>query len=51
MQQSARDSALEQAARCVSIANDIWTPLNVRDEAEDIAACLVTVANRVPEDL
>jgi len=47
----ARDAALEQAARCVSIANDIWTPLNVRAEAEDIAACLVTAANLTPEGL
>ena len=39
------EGALEAAARCVSIANDIWTPLNVRAEAEDIAACLVTAAN------
>lgn len=42
---TARDAALEAAARCVSIANDIWTPLNVREEAEDLAASLVTVAN------
>jgi hypothetical protein len=42
---AARDGALEAAARCVSIVNDIWTPLNVRAEAEDLAACLVTVAN------
>jgi len=46
-----RDLALEAAARCVSIANDIWAPLNVRAEAEDIAACLVTVANLTPEGL
>jgi hypothetical protein len=38
---------LEQAARTLSIANDIWTPLNVRAEAEDITACLLTAANQV----
>jgi len=43
-----RDIALEAAARCVSIVNDIWAPLNVRDEAEDIAACLLTAANLAP---
>ena len=37
--------ALEQAARSLSIANDTRVPRTVRDEAEDIAACLVTVAN------
>jgi len=49
--EAARDGTLEQAARCVSIANDIWTPLNIRDEAEDLAACLVTVANLASEGL
>ena len=42
---TAADGALEQASRSLSIASDARVPRAVRDEAEDIAACLVTVAN------
>jgi hypothetical protein len=42
-----RDLALEQAARSLTLANDPRLPRPVRDEATDIAACLVTVANEV----
>jgi hypothetical protein len=44
---TAGGGALEQAARTLAIANDTRLPRPVRDEAEDIAACLVTVANQV----
>jgi uncharacterized protein (UPF0147 family) len=42
---AAKDSVLEQAARSLSVANDTRLPRAVRDEAEEIAAELVTVAN------
>lgn len=42
---AARDSVLEQAARSLSLANDTRLPRAVRDEAEEIAASLVTAAN------
>jgi uncharacterized protein (UPF0147 family) len=36
---------LEQAARSLSLANDTRLPRTVRDEAEEIAAELISVAN------
>ena len=45
------EGALEAAARCVSIANDVWVPHATRAEAEDIAACLVTAANLISRGL
>jgi len=44
---AARESALEQAARALTLANAGWFPSRLRDEAEDIAANLVTVANEI----
>jgi hypothetical protein len=44
---TARDSALEQAARVLSLANLRGLSRIARDEAEDVTACLVTVANEV----
>ena len=43
---AARESLLEQAARCVSIVNTRFVPRAVKDEAEEIAAELVTAANQ-----
>ena len=42
---AARNSVLEQAARSLSVANDTRLPRAVRDEAEEIAAELLTVVN------
>jgi hypothetical protein len=42
---AARGSVLEQAARSLSLAADTRLPRPVRDEAEEIAAELITVAN------
>jgi hypothetical protein len=44
---AARDSALEQAARILTLAGDPCLSRAARDEAEDVVACLVTVANEV----
>lgn len=43
---AARDSALEQAARALSLAKDRRLPAPVRDEAGEIASELVSIANR-----
>ena len=40
-------SALELAARSLTLANDTRLPDAVRDEAGEIAASLVTVANQI----
>lgn len=42
---AARASILEQAARTLSIVNAKRVPRAVRDEAEEIAASLITAAN------
>ncbi len=42
---AARDSLLEQAARTLSIVNTKFVPRAVRDEANEVAAELITVAN------
>lgn len=44
---TARDSALEQAARALSLAKDRRLPGPVRDEAGEIASELVTAANQI----
>jgi hypothetical protein len=48
---ASRDGALEAAARSLTIANDTRLPSTVRDEAEDLAASLVTVANLASRNL
>jgi hypothetical protein len=47
MTTTARELALEQAARSLSIAKDRRLPRAVRDEAGEIACELVTVANQI----
>ena len=42
---AARESILEQAARSLSIVNTKFVPRPVRDEAEEIAAELISAAN------
>jgi hypothetical protein len=42
---AARSSVLEQAARSLTLANDTRLPRPVRDEANEVAAELITVAN------
>jgi len=42
---AARESILEQAARSLSIVNTKFVPRAVRDEANEVAAELITVAN------
>ena len=44
---SARDLALEQASRALSLAKDRRLPRLVRDEAGEIASELVTAANQI----
>lgn len=44
---TARDSALEQAARALSLAKDRRLPGPARDEAGEIASELVSIANRI----
>jgi hypothetical protein len=44
---AAGDLALEQAARVLTLRNLGWAPGDVLDEAEDIVANLVTVANQI----
>lgn len=43
---TARDSALEQSARALSLAKDRRLPAAVRDEAGEIASELITVASQ-----
>ena len=43
---ASRDISLEAAARCLTLANSSAMS-DVRDEAEEIAASLVTVANLI----
>ena len=47
MTTTARESALEQAARALSLAKDRRLPRAVRDEAGEIASELVTAANQI----
>ena len=47
---AARDLALEQAARALSVAKDRRLPRPVRDEAGEIASELVAVANQIPAE-
>lgn len=47
MTMTARDSALEQAARALSLAKDRRLPSTVRDEAGEIASELVSTANQI----
>ena len=42
---AARESILEQAARSLSIVNTKRVPRAVRDEANEVAAELITAAN------
>jgi hypothetical protein len=42
---AARESILEQAARSLSIVNTKFVPRAARDEANEVAAELITVAN------
>lgn len=44
---TARDSALEQAARALSLAKDRRLAAAVRDEAGEIASELVSIANQI----
>ena len=46
MTTAARESALEQASRALSLAKDRRLPQSVRTEAGEIASELVTVANQ-----
>ena len=47
MTAAARESALEQASRALSVAKDRRLPRAVRDEAGEIASELVTAANQI----
>lgn len=47
MTAAARESALEQAARALSLAKDRRLPGPVRDEAGEIASELVSAANQI----
>ena len=47
MTATAREGALEQAARALSLAKDRRLPRPVRDEAGEIASELVTAANQI----
>jgi hypothetical protein len=47
MTATAREGALEQAARALSLAKDRRLPRAVRDEAGEIASGLVAVANQI----
>jgi hypothetical protein len=44
---TARDSALEQAARALSLAKDRRLPGPARGEAGEIASELVSIANKI----
>ena len=47
MTTAARDLALEQAARALSVAKDRRLPQPVRNEAGEITSELVTIANQI----
>lgn len=45
--EAARDEVTGQAARVLALANDTRLPREVRDEAEDVTACLLGAANKM----
>ena len=51
MTTAARDSALEQASRALSVAKDRRLPQTVRDEAGEIASELVSTASQIGIEL